>query len=442
MEKKRYAKQLGVAVLGLLWLVSSPALVTAQEDVHLLIVDDFAGRELGFIPTTMPNPYSEARSFGAEIVAAAQEVLSALDFRGSVSEARDALLATFEGDILAAIQAEQEQPIDEHTLCSGYLPALKTDGQGHYLVEGVGFGGASPHGNGVVAALLNAAFDTQLPSSLPLGSPEPAFANALTYLRRGDDPITLTTPLGDIQVFLQDTDSFLLQRTEAAIRDRVDSGDPWVINVSFAALPCRQVPTFTSYEAILTAAQHLEQARVDFDDDGFLRATVEQLVGEYQRVMPATTALSCAESPLCTFLNEPHRASVILVAAAGDLGLPDPIFPAGYPQAVSVSASNENRAFFALPFTPMPECALDRNTLCSNAGEVLMPGLFDDYGEHRYGTAFAAPRLSLRLAGYLLVTSGANVCNLLEAPWRNDPLHVWMQTCPALAETRTAIFMD
>ena len=139
------------------------------------------------------------------------------------------------------------------------------------------------------------------------------------------------------------------------------------------------------------------------------------------------------------------------MAAAGNTGLDYPYYPAAEPAAVSVSASFENAPFIGT--ITERDCAKRKigDEPCSNAGEVLMPGVIDFNGVNYFGTSFAAPRLSLRLAVYL-ARYGDNVCGLLDM---RDPVSTLQDfrdipladlpgeaPCDELQWIREEVFMD
>jgi hypothetical protein len=90
---------------------------------------------------------------------------------------------------------------------------------------------------------------------------------------------------------------------------------------------------------------------------------------------------------------------VINIASAGNSDLDFAFAPAYYPSVVSVSA-----AFSSLPVGVGAGVALT-----SNAGEVMMDGVYGHDGVFDVGTSFAAPRLSVEAAFYL-IRSGETTC--------------------------------
>lgn len=446
MNSKRFLSVAWIVVLALV-LKGYMSRVEAQDAVRILIVDDFVGRALGFIPKDTPNPDSGSEDIGSELYQAAQAYVNDVppDPDTTVPDyVDDALgaLSHFEIPIIQAIEDELSAAITDDTACLGYFPDFRTDGQGHYITQGAGPDDPGPHGNVVLYTMLKTANAAQLQSSLLPIPGRPDFDAILTETRLNQLDVEIEGRGNTILVNLQDTEFFSLEKTEEVIRTTVDTQSPWVINASFAIIPCQQVALFSEYEALIAAANAAKM--VETSDTGkiayeaILQETITRLINEVTHLPPAfrsnDDAFDCESSVLCNFLNSQNQ--VILVAAAGNTGLQYPFYPAGYPRAVSVSASGDNAAFFVSTSDPNPPCRLDMLDMCTNYGEVNMPGVISYYGRRAFGTSFAAPRLSLRLAGYLIVTGGQNTCNLLESHgFSNQPLRDLMSACDALAAT-------
>ncbi|NDJ85701.1 MAG: hypothetical protein GYB66_07430 [Chloroflexi bacterium] len=109
----------------------------------------------------------------------------------------------------------------------------------------------------------------------------------------------------------------------------------------------------------------------------------------YLDVLPPTGLRERTSTP-----EDDATRQVISIASAGNLGMAFPFAPGYYPSVVSVSAEYEGADFGDLQ--PL-----------SNAGEVQMNGLYTSGGLTNAGTSFAAPRLSVEAAIYLL--EGGNV---------------------------------
>lgn len=231
------------------------------------------------------------------------------------------------------------------------------------------------------------------------------------------------------------------QRIAAAIGDH--PADFYVINMSFAIIPCEYLQAFADYEAQLMTSRkgkdfnryrNLFQRAVIFYDDTVFPA-MSQRAQDLQNLDPLQTL----------FADLGNRA--IPVAAAGNFGLDFPFWPGAWNQVVSVSAST-GQGFLASPAwdkksdVPLLDAEVERpgkKKRISNYGEVMMPGEYDSPSGALSGTSFAAPRLSAVLALYLSAVGEGNCRNANGGPalaygdWDNLTLQqAAQQYCPDL----------
>lgn len=187
----------------------------------------------------------------------------------------------------------------------------------------------------------------------------------------------------------------------------------YVVNMSFALIPCEYVVAYTELQSDLIEAreaQDLNQYRsllrraVVFYDD-----TVFPVMSQHAQQMVNL-------NPLQDLFVE-QGALIIPVAAAGNYGLNFPFWPGAWGQVVSVSASTGEGYYPGSEWTRSDDSPLlgaeagqrGRNTRISNYGEVMLPGEYDSEVGLISGTSFAAPRLTVILAMYAL-DAGQGYC--------------------------------
>jgi hypothetical protein len=196
------------------------------------------------------------------------------------------------------------------------------------------------------------------------------------------------------------------------ILDTMDANpaDVYVVNMSFALIPCDYVAAYTELQSDLIEAREaqdlnqyrslLQRAVIFYDD------TVFPAMSQHAQQMVSL-------NPLQDLFVE-QGALIIPVAAAGNYGLDFPFWPGAWGQVVSVSAST---------------------------GEVMMPGEYSSEVGVISGTSFAAPRLTVTLAIYALGV-GQDYCkdddgNLILAygDWDNMTMdRVAQEYCPAMMD--------
>ena len=231
------------------------------------------------------------------------------------------------------------------------------------------------------------------------------------------------------------------------ILDTMDANpaDVYVVNMSFALIPCDYVAAYTELQSDLIdarEAQDLNQYRsllqraVIFYDD-----TVFPAMSQHAQQMVNL-------NPLQDLFVE-QGALIIPVAAAGNYGLDFPFWPGAWGQVVSVSASTGEGYYPDSEWVRTDDSPLlgaeagqrGRNTRISNYGEVMMPGEYSSEVGLLSGTSFAAPRLTVTLAIYALGV-GQDYCkdddgNLILAygDWDNMTLdRVAQEYCPAMMD--------
>ncbi|MBK8135606.1 MAG: S8/S53 family peptidase [Chloroflexi bacterium] len=326
---------------------------------------------------------------------------------------------------IEALASEIPFPAASGDLCIANPVEFGVDGLGTYYVGGTGPGSPNLHGEMVSSAIRGAATDPLYAGKLDEGT---SALGADYTVEVTDGSMTHV-----IEVVHADTNSFDLDAVNQQISDYLDgAANPnlseathkWVVNASFAIVPCADLATLAAYNDALLALEALLPAsarKVVLLQQAILR-TAEKI-----RVSVAAGWQACGmvleggflvqpgDSPYdsCRAFIEIMQRVGVFVAAAGNTGLDYPYYPASEPSVVSVSASFEN-APFIVAITDR-DCAKRKigDEPCSNAGEVLMPGVIDFNGVNYFGTSFAAPRLSLRLAVYL-ARYGDNVCELLD----------------------------
>jgi hypothetical protein len=267
---------------------------------------------------------------------------------------------------------------------------------------------------------------------------------------------------GDIMLVALDTDEY----TSDVIADRIQESvgllnrqfgiTRFVLNMSFAVVPCSDVLTSEQYQEFLDtespefqtefkaamealvatrvgsplpesvakflSSREAEQFRLgllakrwgQFDKcypvrDGDSKSQSAQSDVKRQNGLPADmicVAVQPANEPIAQAILKLENAeaqaspfSIIAIAASGNRGDVYSFAPGFWPDVVSVSAFYETPEFCS--GFPLPR---------SNKGEVQMYGMYDCLP----GTSFAAPRLSLE-AGIYLLRSGSISCAGLEA---------------------------
>jgi hypothetical protein len=176
----------------------------------------------------------------------------------------------------------------------------------------------------------------------------------------------------------------------------------FVLNMSFGFIPCDLTLTAEEYERLLEQYEELQA----------LQESLEGAVGQEQLTQEDADAYLLAQAtlrkayefepgdlpdwlkqdPVLNLLIEmPASAeALIAVASSGNSGLSFPYAPAIWDDVIAVSSETTN----AEGGPVIADYA--------NDGEVMMPDKFVYNGETVFGTSFAAPKLSLRAAYYLL----------------------------------------
>ncbi len=378
--------------------------------------------------------------------------------RESLQESIDEYFVAIE-----ALVSDIQYPAESGDLCIANPVEFGVDGQGDYYVTGTGPGSPNLHGEMVSSAIRGAATDPLYAGKLDEGT---SALGADYTVEVTDGSMTHV-----IEVVHADTNSFDLDAVNQQISDYLDgAANPnlseathkWVVNASFAIVPCADLATLAAYNDALLALEALLPAsarKVVLLQQAILR-TAEKI-----RVSVAAGWQACGmvleggvliqtgdtQYDSCRVFVENMERVGVFVAAAGNTGLDYPYYPASEPSVVSVSASFENAPFIG---TITDRDCINRvigDEPCSNAGEVLMPGVIDFNGVNYFGTSFAAPRLSLRLAVYL-ARYGDNVCGLLDM---RDPVSTLQDfrdipladlpgeaPCDELQWIREEVFMD
>lgn len=315
----------------------------------------------------------------------------------------------------------------QEDLCVVGFPEFTTDGQGHYGNDGAG-GTDNPHGE-VVLTLVEALIPVYDPYAPHRVSVEDVDTNHYTT-------------------------SGIAYEIETKMADF--GGANFVINMSFAIIPCDLLPTLAFYEAYLEVTQGFsEESGIPLNELDAFHLAVDSLIEDfYDGVVnndlinwSSSSGLS-AEDCFGTIYNpeeageessltligglaqdEPEEScdplldllseNVVMIASAGNFGRSYPFWPAAWEEVVSVSASdlsngNCNPHPDVVTITGQVDVDFFTNTLVnappptpcedpfSNSGEVSLPGGWHETvnGNQQgvFGTSFAAPRLSFLVA--------------------------------------------
>jgi hypothetical protein len=281
---------------------------------------------------------------------------------------------------------------------------------------------------------------------------------------RGVSAVPITVPHGDLvyaelQGLLEDvgaSDSIELVQVDiqgmttdvaaaqiAAALDATDA-DFYVLNMSFAIIPCDYVQAFADYQTQLLSAENAKDLKKH--RDLFQRAVIFY----NGTVYPAMSQRAQTEQnldPLQTLFVD-WGANVIPVASAGNFGLDFPFWPGTWGQVVSVSGSTGDGFYTGSAWDKKKDDPLlkadvtmpNKNSRISNYGEVMMPGEYNSEAAGLVsGTSFAAPRLSVALALYVSQV-GSGMCRndedgpgLAYGSWDNLTLVQAVQEyCPAM----------
>jgi Subtilase family len=274
---------------------------------------------------------------------------------------------------------------------TGGTSFFATGGTGFFATGGTGASGAIPHGRRIVAELQD--LQQQYHSA----------------------------PIQIVQVDTQGFTTSVIADNLTRKINQIVASDPnakFVVNMSFAVIPCGALATLAIYDALMH--------QVDADLSGNLDAMRE--------VFNELLATGVLDSPLNSnddlqnLVQEKCNASgttcrtgtnpIIMVAAAGNSSEPFPFFPAAWRGIVSVSASDDAAGFV----TGKPLASY------SNDGAVMMPGRW----QHELGTSFAAPRYSFAMA-LMLAGTGPRDCRANISPALPDD---WLTSPPAAHDQR------
>lgn len=220
--------------------------------------------------------------------------------------------------------------------------------------------------------------------------------------------------------------------------------DAYVVNMSFAIMPCEYLEAFAAFDGELLDARgarnlnryrSIFQRAVLFYDDTVFPVMSQKAQSETE--LDPIQALLAARSE-----------DVIPVAAAGNFGLDYPFWPGAWGQVISVSASQGMGYHAGEPWNrksdaPLLKTESDRpgqQKRISNYGEVMMPGEFESSAGPVSGTSFAAPRMSFLLA-MAVSADGPGICRdadgaltFASGEWDNLALIEAVEAhCPALA---------
>lgn len=190
-----------------------------------------------------------------------------------------------------------------------------------------------------------------------------------------------------------------------------EPADVYVVNMSFALIPCDFITDLAGFEQQLGNA-----ARANNQND--YRAVFQRAVLFYDQTVFPVNAQSYQEQvdldPLQAWFDT-NNGNVVPIASAGNFGLDYPFWPGAWGQVVSVSGSagsgfHAESAWDQRNNTPLlgadTEVRGRKGTRISNFGEIMLPGEYESEFGHVVGTSFAAPRLSMAVALYLSSVGG------------------------------------
>lgn len=397
-----------IAVLTLLIFLIQPSLnqhTFGQESpatpVTILVVDDLYGRQEYIAEQVLQynnDPFSDA----IEQIQESDEISELTDIIES-SDLGEETLASLEGIGFGDLLSLEE-------FC-----VIETEGQSDFDTRGTTIGTLNggaiglPHGIRVERLLLelDSVYDTN---------------NLITI-----EPV--------------DTGDFALSVVAQGITDKVhelQSQDPLpniVINMSFAIVPCTEIPTIVKYDALVQEylAQHNPP---DIDDLRKLELILQVYAEGLDQIYIGMNTSGTTPPDLFTtseLVNSSGSGLVIAVGAAGNAGVNYPFYPAAWDSVISISASDNDipvgsstsfDAFIASP----------SKATYSNSGSIMLPGIWNwiDLGVQytEVGTSFAAPRYSFLKAMELTGDQPLDVCSTGTPP--NLPnSDSWIPTPPS-----------
>lgn len=341
----------------------------------------------------------------------------------------------YEGGILALIKwlislHDPTQP-EEDSVCGVSAPEIVVDGADNVKPDGTSdLPSHIAHGQ-VVQAIIEEQVQVCAGTASVYGPDQidkPAPQAALLSLDGG----VLTAD--DICVTRMETEGWTLENIidtiETPVRDELSQNENlfFVFNMSWALIPCQDVPTVMAYEAllklddadrqVLCTANNLSPADCPTTEN-FATALRDLIASK-------TVALESqgGDGPLFDLLTDER---IVGIAASGNAGYEYPFYPARYDFVTSVSASYIDPRHDLEPAWFYAAAAPAR---WSNVGTVMMPGVWeapdawdlnvepndtdptDD--DKALGTSMAAPRMSVATAYYL---------------WHHDPNAV---ICPGM----------
>lgn len=372
-------------------------------EVAVLIIDDFSD------PVTLSRaiaPDLEPRDDGL-LPNVDYDVLGEDGLEGDLEEAIGYLHSAIE-DLAEILNSDRHEDL-ENVFCATNLIDFKgtgfakIDGASHLPIFGVSHG-AVVHEVVTTVLQLNGYDHMGTPVAAQTGSP----VYQIDKYANGQNGIVVVsvdtdgfTPQGVLDAL-----NYARQETQDLLPE--DDLQRFVVNMSFAVIPCESLPTIAAYEAFLLAAEIDGTTWGDYREvmDRVLSRAIQTIQVAAEDVDPSMIyEYEYSDSDLSS------STDTIVVAASGNAGVDYPFYPAAFDYVVSVSSSAED----ALYTSTFPKA------LFSNAGEVMMPGIWPSASASVFdsqlpseltveGTSFAAPRLSAVLALYLVELNGVNYC--------------------------------
>ncbi len=374
--------------------------IDTAPHVYILVVDDF-GDHFGALSRQLRNNATVITRLRSAIQQLPPPSSSISFANGRATPTPAASTRALQQDLRAqarqAVMSQVRGNIDQQD-CS-----VVPEGQGFFATSGTGFFATS--GTGFFATSGTNAQGAAQPHGIRVAA---EIQELIRNYGRG-------LPIDMVQV---DTDGY----TTSLIADRVNQiitqlsathpNASFVINMSFAVVPCGALADLAVYDALM----HQADADLAGDLDA-MQAIFQQMVasGIYNATPNTTDALATFLDNRCrsagqTCISGTNR--VIMVAAAGNSSAAFPFYPAAWSGVISVSASDDSADFIA---------ASGARASYSNEGAILMPGRWG----RELGTSFAAPRYSFAMALTLLNRAPqgcrAPVSPALPDDWQHNP---------------------
>lgn len=164
-------------------------------------------------------------------------------------------------------------------------------------------------------------------------------------------------------------------------------GSNVIVNMSFAIVPCEDLPVLAAAEAYVRQLQ---------DDENYasIEAFQESIAAYFENL--ETLVRNDAVEDL-TIERETPLGFAMFVGAAGNYGQDFPFLPSGWDTVLSISASDEYSSSFE---------SIEDRAAYSNQGQIMLPLPPDS----PLGTSFTAPRMTALIAILIAQNNSAMLC--------------------------------